>query len=154
MTYSFSIENAEKNCNELLPLYSQHYSEMSARLCSQGLEVAPFKPRLDMYFKAANDGWLINYVVRTENGAPVGYSNVYVTNDMHNGEMIAQEDTIFILKEHRNGIGKKLLSYILSDLKSRGVRRLNVMALTDLRVSKLWERMGFKHTAHAMTYTF
>lgn len=154
MNYSFSIENAETNCDELLPLYARHYSEMSARLAGQGFAVSPFKPRLEAYIKAARDGWLVNYVVRTEHGAPVGYSNVYVTNDMHNGDVIAQEDTIFILKEHRNGIGKKLLNFILADLRSRGVKRLNVMALTDLRVAKLWERMGFRHTAHAMTYTF
>lgn len=154
MNYSFSIENAETNCPELLPLYTKHYAEMQARLAAQGIAVPEFKPRLDMYFKAAREGWLVNYVVRTDQGAPVGYSNIYVTNDMHNGDLIAQEDTIFVLKEHRNGIGRKLSNFILADLKMRGVKRLNVLALTDLRVAKLWERMGFKHTAHAMTYTF
>jgi GNAT superfamily N-acetyltransferase len=151
--YVFSIENAETNCDEMYPLYCKHYAEMQERLAGQGLDIPPFKPRLDMYFKAAREGWLVNYVVRLD-GEAVGYSNIYVTNDMHNGDIIAQEDTIFILKEHRNGIGRKFSKFILADLKCRGVKRLNVLALTDLRVSKLWERMGFKHTAHAMTYTF
>jgi predicted N-acetyltransferase YhbS len=47
------------------------------------------------------------------------------------------EDTIFVVKEHRNGVGKKLVQFGLNELKSRGVKRLLVSAMTDLRVAKL-----------------
>jgi GNAT superfamily N-acetyltransferase len=73
---------------------------------------------------------------------------------MHNHDLIAQEDTIFVIKEHRNGIGKKLVRFVLEELKTRGVKRLNVSAKTDLRVAKLWGRMGFKEAATQMTYEF
>lgn len=153
MSYSFSIENGADNYAELEPLYRQHYAEMQARLREEGIEVAPFKPRLDVYFDYWRKQHLINYVVR-KGGVPVGYSNIYVTNDMHNGEPIACEDTIFLLADHRNGTGRRLSKFILADLRGRGVKRLNVQALTDLRVAKLWQRMGFQHTAHAMTFSF
>ena len=68
--------------------------------------------------------------------------------------VIAQEDTIFVVKEHRNGIGKKLVRMILEELRSRGVKRVNVSAMTDLRVAKLWARMGFKPAATQMIYNF
>jgi ribosomal protein S18 acetylase RimI-like enzyme len=68
--------------------------------------------------------------------------------------MIASEDTIYLLPDHRNGVGRRLAKHILADLRERGVKRLSVTAVTDLRVAKLWERMGFRHTAHAMTYVF
>jgi len=42
----------------------------------------------------------------------------------------------------------------LEELKKRGVKRLNVSAMTDLRVAKLWKRMGFKEAATQMLYTF
>jgi ribosomal protein S18 acetylase RimI-like enzyme len=73
---------------------------------------------------------------------------------MHNGDLIAQEDTIYVLPEHRNGIGKKFVKIILDELKERGVKRVSVAALTDLRVAKLWKRMGFKETAIQMMYIF
>ena len=154
MTYRIAIERGEETLSELFPLYATHYREMQERLARDGITVADFDARWDQYCAYWIAGHLINYVVRTEDGKPVGYSNVYLTHDMHNGEFIAREDTIFILKEHRNGIGKKLVQFILADLKARGVKRVNVNAMTDLRVAKLWQRMGFKHAAHAMTYTF
>ena len=153
MNYRFMLENGAENKHELEPLYRRHYAEMQERLAREGIEVAPFSPRWDMYDRAWQGGYLLNFVVRAD-GEPVGYSNIYLTSDMHNGELIAREDTIYVLPEHRNGIGRKLSKAILGHLRSRGVKRLHVQALTDLRVAKLWERMGFKHTAHAMTYTF
>lgn len=154
MRYDFRTENGAENFKELYPLYARHYHEMWERLKADGIECAPFAMRVEQYFESWCSGHLINYVVRTEAGEVVGYSNIYLTNDMHNGEFIATEDAIYILPGHRNGIGRKFAKAILDDLKRRGVKRLEVQALTDLRVAKLWKRMGFRHTAHCMTYTF
>jgi GNAT superfamily N-acetyltransferase len=126
---------------------------MLERLSGQGIEFSPFNWRLDEYLKASHAGYLIMYVARLDN-KPVGHCAVYITNDMHNMDLIAQEDALFITKEHRKGIGKNLVKFGLLDLRNRGVKRLNVSAMTDLRVAKLWERMGFKHTCANMTYTF
>jgi len=73
---------------------------------------------------------------------------------MHNGEPIAQEDTIFIEKAHRNGIGRKLALFILDELRRRGVKRVTITPVTDLRVGKIWQRMGFRPMAQVMTYIF
>lgn len=151
--YCFSIENGVENLTEIFPLYVAHYREMQERLKAQGINIPAFNPRIDEYVKAWASGALVNYIVRND-GKPVGYSNIYITNDMHNGELIAQEDTIFVLKEHRNGIGRKFSKFILAHLKSRAVKRLCVTALTDLRVVKLWKRMGFESVGSAMIYRF
>ena len=124
---------------------------MKARLSAAGIEVSDYNPRLPQYFEAFAGGWLLNFVVRLD-GKPVGYSNVYLTNDMHNGDFIAQEDTIYILPEHRNGIGKELVKHILNDLGSRAALRVNITPVTDLRVAKIWTRMGFKSAAELMVY--
>jgi ribosomal protein S18 acetylase RimI-like enzyme len=96
----------------------------------------------------------LTFIVRTEEGKAVGYCNVYVTNDMHNHDLIAQEDTIYVVPEHRNGIGKKLVQFALEELRRRGVKRVMVAAMTDLRVAKMWRRMGFKELATQMIYRF
>lgn len=153
MNYEITIERFGPTYLELDPLYRQHYSEMVTRLEELGVKCSPYNPRIDEYTKAGEDGWLLTFVLR-HNGQACGYSNIYITNDMHNQDLIAQEDTVFVLKEHRNGIGRKLIKYVHDELKRRGVKRLNITTATDLRVSKLLGRLGYKHTAHAMTITF
>ena len=153
MTYKISLERGDLNYSELEPNYRRHYAEMRDRLAKDGVHIGEYNPRLGDYFAAFSGGWLLNYVVRLD-GKPVGHSNVYVTNDMHNGDLIAQEDTIYIVPEHRNGTGKALVKHILADLKSRGVKRVMISPVTDLRVGKIWKRMGFKEVASLMSYQF
>jgi len=153
MSYTMAVEKFTETYRELETLYRLHYAEMVARLGEAGIHYPEYKPRLDEYGKASDGGWLLNFVLRVD-GKACGYANVYVTNDMHNHDLIAQEDTLFVIKEHRNGIGKKLVKFVLEELKARGVKRLNVSAKTDLRVAKLWGRMGFKEAATQMTYEF
>ena len=153
MAYGFTIENLEVNYHEFEPLYRQHYGEMAERLAKQDIQIAPYNPNTKDYFAFANSGGLIHYCVRLDSKA-VGYSNIYIFNDMHNGTLSAQEDTIYLLPEHRNGTGRLFSKFILADLKSRGVQSLTVTAMTDLRVEKLWKRMGFKPMATTMKYEF
>lgn len=153
MSYTFHLGRHRETFEELEPLYRQHYGEMVERLAKDGVEYSAYNPRWDQYFQAGDRGDLLTFILRFE-GKAVGCSNVYLTNDMHNGDLIAQEDTIYVLPEHRNGIGKKFVKVILDELKERGVKRVSVAALTDLRVAKLWKRMGFKEVAIQMMYTF
>jgi GNAT superfamily N-acetyltransferase len=153
MSYTFHLGRHRETFDELEPLYRQHYGEMVARLAKDGIEYSPYNPRWERYFQAGDRGDLLTFILRHE-GIAVGCSNVYLTNDMHNGDLIAQEDTIYVLPEHRNGVGKKFVKVILEELKERGVKRVSVAALTDLRVAKLWKRMGFKEAAIQMMYTF
>lgn len=147
--YGWSPENYRR----LEHLYKQHYSEMETRLKSQGINCSSYNPRIDEYERASKGGWLLTFVL-LDGDYPVGYCNVYLTNDMHNQDLIAQEDALFVLKEHRNGVGKKLVQVVLENLRQRGVKRVLVSAVTDLRVAKLWGRMGFKELATQMVYNF
>lgn len=126
---------------------------MQARLEQDGIPIEDYNPRLKQYFEAMDGGWLLTYVVRLD-GAAVGYGNVWLTQDMHNSALIAMEDTIYMDRPHRNGMGKTLVKFILADLKGRGVKRASITPVTDLRVAKIWIRMGFKPTAQLLTYIF
>jgi GNAT superfamily N-acetyltransferase len=151
--YSISEESLPDVYGELEPLFREHYQAMADRLKGEGVIVSPYKPRLDQYFRASRDGWLKTYVARHE-GKPVGYCNVYVTQSMHTGDTIAQEDVLFVTPAHRGGLGKALVRFGLDRLRELGVTELSVTALTDLRVAKLWTRMGFKPVGQQMIYQF
>ena len=152
MAYSYALEQGHINYDEIEPLYRMHYAEMQARLAGDGVKIGDYKPNLDSYFASFKRGILLNYIVRCD-GKAIGYSNVYVVNDMHNGELIATEDTIYVHPDHRNGVGRKLVKFILADLEKRHVLRVHISPVTDLRVAKIWRRMGFKDVATTMTYT-
>lgn len=154
MTYLLALENGSETLAELFPLYIEHYEEMRARLIKDGIETSPFNPQIPEYISRWESGVLQNYTVRTEAGEAVGYANIYITRDMHNGDLIGQEDTVFVLRPHRNGIGRKLVRFVLDDLRSRGAKRAYMTAMTDLRAVPLWKRIGFKPAATAMIYNF
>lgn len=153
MSYTMAIEPLTEIYSELEPVCREHYAEMVKRLESLGMDVSPYNPRLDEYFKASRAGYLKTFVLRHE-GKIVGYSNIYFTNDMHNHDKICSEDVLFVTKAHRSGVGRKFAQFGLQEMKKYGAKRLQVVALTDLRVAKLWKRMGFKEVGVQMVYTF
>jgi GNAT superfamily N-acetyltransferase len=154
--YTFHVENGADNYPELEPMYRRHYGEMQKRLREQGINVGDFNMRLDVYMDRWRAGNLVNYVARHigfGGREAVGYANMYLTSSMHNREFIAKEDAIYVLPEHRNGTGRKLAKFVLADLKARGALRLDVLAQTDPRAVKLWERLGARPVAVAMSFT-
>jgi GNAT superfamily N-acetyltransferase len=153
VSYSIGLETFKATYPEVERLYRMHYAAMQERLAGEGVAIGPYNPRLDQYELASDGGWLLTFIVRFD-GKAVGYSNVYLTSDMHNNELIAMEDTIFVEPDHRNGIGRKLTLFVLDDLRARGVKRAMVTTATDKRVGNLLRRLGFKHTAEAMTFIF
>lgn len=152
--YRITIENFGAAYVDVQPLLVRHYGEMQARLEGQGMRCPPFNPRLGTYVASSDSGDILLFVVRSEKGEAVGYALIWLALDMHNSELISQEDAIYVRPDHRNGIGMKLTKHILNELRSRGVKRAHVTTMTDLRVAKLCERVGFRHTAHAMTLFF
>ncbi len=151
--YTIGLENGHASHADLEPLYRQHYGEMEKRMAEIGIPIGPYAPRLDEYFKGMDAGYILTFVVR-HGGKAVGHSNIYITNDMHNGELIAMEDTVYVLPEHRNGVGRRLTRFIVEELRSRGCKRAHITASTDPRVALMLGRMGWRHNAIAMTYVF
>lgn len=151
--YLFATEMLPDIYLEMEPLARAHYQEYADRLESVGVIVSPYNPRLDEYFKAARAGYLKTFTARLD-GELCGYANVYLTSDMHNRDFIAQEDVLYVAQKHRGGLGRKLVSYGIDELRKLGVKRLSVSAVTDVRVAVLWRRMGFKDVAAQMVFIF
>lgn len=151
--YTYTVERLHEIFPELEPHWRDHYADLKARMEGEGMKVADYDPRIDQYFQFSRDGWLKTFVVRYL-GKVVGYSTIYVSHDMHNRTLIAQEDFIYVTPEHRNGAGRKLTKFVLENLKLLGVTRFHVTAITDTRATILWKRLGFKELGTAMIYNF
>ena len=153
MSYTVRQVRLLDELGRVYPLWERHYGEMERRLLADGLPCSPFKPRTEQYVRSNEEGWLLAFLLERD-GEAVGYAQGYVTQDMHNGDLIAQEDAIYVVPEHRNGAGRILLDAVHDELRRRGVKRLNITTGTDLRASKWFLRRGYKHVAHCMSITF
>ena len=153
MIYSFQGETIHGSFDDFVRLTKEHYQEMSDRLERDGINVSPYNPQFGRYIEFNKGGWLKFFTVRHQFEC-IGYCLDYVTVDMHNGDRIAKEDALFVTRNHRNGVSKKLVQYVLEQLKELDVQRAYCSAVTDLRVEKLWRRMGFKNIATEMVYEF
>lgn len=153
MEYVFAIVNGHDWHHKLDPLYRFHYAEMQERLAAEGIPIGNYNPQLERYFAAMDGGEMISFVVLCE-GEVAGYSNVWITTDMHNGEPIAMEDTIYMLPEHRRGVGRKLARHVLDHLQGMGIKRMHITATTDTRADVLFKRLGFRPAATSMIYVF
>jgi GNAT superfamily N-acetyltransferase len=151
---TIALEDADEKYEELKELYQEHYIEMCDRLKGIGVDLPPYNPRLGEYKRVANAGAMISIVARNDDDKPIGYFNIYITLDMQNQDLVGSEVGLFVSKDCRNGIGKKLIKFGLDEMRSRGVKRYYASAVTDLRTAKLWERMGFKHYSHSMLFNF
>lgn len=145
--YTITLENFEETYAEIEELYRDFYHETYSD------DSSPFNMLKDDYIEANRDKWLLHFVLRKDDIA-IGYCNMWLAQDLRNGDLIAQEDSIFVSKQHRNGIGIKLAKTVIEDLRSRGVKRLIIAALDNTHAGRIWERLGFKRTAVMMEYNF
>lgn len=154
MSYKVSLESYEATYTELSPLYEAAFTEIANRLKKDGIDMAPFNPLVSEYISLERNGGLLTYVLRDDTGEAKGFCTVYLANDMRNGELMAQEDAIYIVPECRTGVGKTLVQCILIDLRNRGVQRVIISALDAFGVAKIWRRIGFRNLATQLIYSF
>ena len=143
--YRFTHERFDGVSQEILPVWHAHWQETEGYRHDQ-----PFNPDLEAYRKSAATGDYQLFLVRYGE-QPVGNCGIYLHRSRHTGELIASEDTIFILSEHRKGrLGIEFCRYVEGCLASIGCRELRVTVKTVNRVTKLLMRRGYEHTANVL----
>lgn len=152
MSYTTTIEKLSDCFTEVIPLWEDFYNEKAGVLAAIGIESPRFNPRLDVY-EARNIAGEFYVVVLRHEGVACGYASGYITNSMHNGSRIAQEDSVFVSKEHRaTGAADTLTAFVLDTMKGLGVVTFTASVIP--RAVKLATRAGFKEVATQMCYTF
>lgn len=146
--YFIKVESYKNTYKELKILYKQCYDELVEISKKDGRIYAEYNPWLSSYNSSDEANAIVLYVVR-EGGQAIGYCLMYLTQDTRNQELITYEDSIYILPEHRNGIGKLLGKGIVKDMRNRGVKRIVLSAINDSIVN-MWKRIGFTPIATTM----
>jgi GNAT superfamily N-acetyltransferase len=137
------IEPLSACWNEILAIGLEHWKETEGYRHDQ-----PFKPEYERYKSYEDCGWGFTVTVRDE-GKLVGYSVMYVCPSMHTQELIATEDTFFLLPDYRKGwTAIKLLKFAEDECARRGAVEIFQTAKLTNKAGDILERRGYTHVAN------
>lgn len=129
----------------------ESYEETICKL--YGKKELEYKPNIAAYIEADTNKSLCTYILYW-NDTVIGYSNIFLYEDLFTSVLSAQEDMIYVREEHRNGIGTKFTKCIMQDLSSRGVFMLNLSPIGEGKLDKILTRLGFDTITTYMRYIF
>ncbi|HET9008642.1 MAG TPA: GNAT family N-acetyltransferase [Nitrosarchaeum sp.] len=91
-------------------------------------------------------------VVAVMEGKIVGSTTLLIeTKFIHNGGKVGHIEDVVVDKEHqRNGIGEKIIMYLLRYAKEQGCYK-TILDCTN-EVKPFYEKLGFKHNANALRF--
>lgn len=139
------VERMQAILPEIVPLHAAHWAETE-----KYRHGVPLNVDYDHMVNAERQGRFILFTVRRD-GALVGNCAMYLTCSTHTQQWVAEEDTLFILSEHRRGrLAIKLIQYVEDVLKNMGITEIRVTVKTVNRVGDLLERLGYAHTANQL----
>lgn len=121
--YVFGIEKMPDVKDEIAPLHRLHWDEVERGHTPLEMDVA-----YDKYAAFEDRGQFILFTVRAEPKLDlVGYFMCYMHRANHaQQELVAREDALFIVKEHRGGgLANHLLTYVEQTLKGFNCKTLS-----------------------------
>lgn len=140
---SYTIERVQDYEAVIGPLQFLHRAHWDE---TEDYRHSNFQPQYRLLRQYWDWGLLRIWVARCE-GKVIGHLTAYVSTSVHTGEQIATEDALYVLPEHRKGVGTELVRRALADLKEEGVAEVWATAKPQTRVGLLLKRLRFAHVA-------
>ena len=129
---------------EVYPLFEKHWEEIAS-----DKDKIPLSPDYDKYY-LLQDHELLKIVTCREESTHelVGYTFSILSTHLHYKEtMVAENDLIFVLPEHRHGwLGYRLIKETEKILKQAGCVVLQMRVKTTNDFGKVVERLGYQHS--------
>lgn len=148
---TFQAEKMGDILDELHELHELHFAETEIHRLGFGL-----KPNYDYMMEMERRGNMIQFTSRdTESNRLVGNIRMYVQESLHTGTLYANEDTLFIRPEYRQGFhAVRFMQYVEECLRAIGVREVRTDSKTLNKAHRLVEYLGYKHVANKYTKVF
>lgn len=139
---TLQVERFEDLLQELEPLHQAHWLETEKH--RHGLALNPNYPLL---VSRERSGGLLQFTVRRQ-GVLVGHVRMYLGRSTHTSTLFAEEDTLFILPEHRGGLLViALMRYAERCLRAIGVREIRADSKLLNKADVLMRRLGYTPVA-------
>jgi hypothetical protein len=147
---TFQVERFSEILDELHALHEQHFKETEVHRLGFGLD-----PNYDYMADMERRGNMIQFTARNEDGKLVGNIRMYVNESLHTRTLYANEDTLYIVPECRQGFtAVRFMQYVEDCLRAIGVREVRTDSKTINKAHRLVEYMGYKHVANKYVKVF
>ena len=134
----FAVEPLKGCWAECMALAQAHWQETEGYRHGQ-----QFKPEFDRYEKYDACGWFFVATARHD-GVMVGYAGMYITPSMHTQEIIATEDTWFLLPEYRKGRNAiEFCKFVEAECRKRGAVEICMTAKLGNGAGRILEYLGY-----------
>lgn len=142
MRLAFAIEKLEPIWPHIMALAEAHWHETEGYRHGQA-----FQPDQARYLQYEAVDYYVMFTARHE-GALVGYAGMYMTPSMHTQELIATEDTWFLLPEHRRGRNAlEFYKFVEAECLKRGVREIGMTAKLTNGAGRILEYLGYREVS-------
>lgn len=141
MKYSFAKEGFEETLEEAKHLYQAHWQE--TEMFRHGNQ---FSPDYERYKQFDKIGYLHLYTAREAgSGKLVGDLIVYLTKGMHDGKVLAIEDTWYLLPEVRGGmLAVRFLDFVEKAVHAAGAQEVYLTVKVGNRAAELLQARGYQ----------
>lgn len=149
MSLKFAIERLQPIWAQILFMASEHWKETEGY--RHGQEFAPDAYRYFQFNQMPGAGKLSFYTMFTarDAGKMVGYAGMYVTSSMHTQQVIATEDTWFLLPEYRKGRNAlAFYKYVEAECLEAGVVEIGMTAKLTNGAGRILEYLGYVHSSN------
>jgi hypothetical protein len=138
--YEFSCERLDAVLDEIHPLHEAQWLETE-----KYRHALPLNPDYQRGVRMFLQGQIAQFMVR-RNGVAVGHMRMYLNRCMHSQALIAHEDTLFILPEHRGlTVGLHFLAYVDAQVCKLNPAEIAFDAKRANRAHVLLERLNRTH---------
>ncbi len=138
MSLVFALEPLEKVWNECMELALSHWKETEGYRHDQ-----PFSPDFERYKQYADCGYFLIFTARDE-GRCVGYAGMYLTPSMHTQQIIATEDTWFLLEDYRKGRNAiRFYNFVEDEVRRCGAVEIGMTAKMTNGAGKILQYLGY-----------
>ena len=146
----FRVESFRAVLAELEPVHAAHFEETEKHLA--GFELKP-----DYGYMAERErmGTLVQFTAR-DGEKLVGNLRMYLAKSLHTGNLVAEEDTFYLLPDYRKGFSAmSFLRYAEEMLvQVLGVEEIRANTKIVNAASKLMDYRGYRHVANQYVKTF
>ena len=138
--YDFSAERLDEVLDEIHPLHEAQWQETE-----KYRHALPLNPDYQRGVRMFLQGQIVQFMVRHD-GKAVGHMRMYLNKCMHSQALIAHEDTLYILPEHRGlTVGLHFLAYVDAQVCKLSPAEIAFDAKRANRAHVLLERLNRTH---------
>lgn len=142
MRPAFAVERVRDCWQEVLGLAAAHWRETEAYRAGEG-----FRPIFERYTQYEWTGNFVLFMARDGLKRAVGYAGIYIMPSMHTQQIIATEDTFFLVQEARQGRNAmRFCRFVENEARRRGAITM-AMTAKDERVGQLLLHLGYVEVA-------